>query len=89
MSEQWTMPEWMEPYGHIIARPKGYAIQHIMHTGFNDRTLPCRLQVKAQIYLLERLHEAGMLGPVKELEKKIEELEEENLLLNQQAWTWP
>ena len=67
MSEQWKMPEWMEPYREMIEvtneRGKHWNIEGHMAFKANHRTYVTShyVRLKAQTDLLERLHEAGML----------------------------
>ncbi len=62
MSEQWTMPEWMEPYREMIDCSHDFSLEQLMFSGptgvaFYDKTIH-------QVRLLERRHKAGVLGPV-------------------------
>ena len=59
------MSEWMTRYEHLIKKPVGTTVADMVNAMTNPLLDPVRAiresDVKAQVYLLERLHEAGML----------------------------
>ena len=69
MSDNWTMPEWMEPFRKLINNTGGNSIEELVNDDgtnsnvFNNapRALIC-CAVKCQVDLLKSLHKAGALG---------------------------
>lgn len=63
--QQWTMPEWMEPYRELIHNTGGNGIEKMMNGNANPFVnLPLStLQacVKSQVGLLYTLEKQGML----------------------------
>jgi hypothetical protein len=71
--EDWVMPEWMEPYRDQIAGDGGNGVEDLMnrlrHNGENLAfsniivyVMAC--EVEAQVGILTRLHNAGLLKEV-------------------------
>lgn len=69
--DMWRVPEWMEPYRSFIAETGGNEIEELVFSFDHDRnlartnwprfTLAC--MARAQVGLLQRLHEDGSLPP--------------------------
>lgn len=73
MSDDWTMPEWMEPYRELIRNTGGNPIEELV----NDRTTNAQsnmiraaliVAVESQVGLLMSLHAKGLLAPVEQSE---------------------
>ncbi len=67
MSEElWTMPEWMEPYRECITNTGGNSVEECMNREVNffaNHVVAVLFAcVKAQVILLNRLHEEGLLN---------------------------
>lgn len=68
-TERWAMPEWMEPYRELIAGHGGNGVEDLMNRlrtqenlAFSNAivfTMAC--EVHAQVSLLTRLYDAGLL----------------------------
>lgn len=69
MSDNWTMPEWMEPFRKLINNTGGNTIEDLVNDDgtnsnvFNNapRALIC-CAVKCQVDLLKTLHNEGLLA---------------------------
>jgi hypothetical protein len=64
----WTMPEWIEPYRHLISETGDQSVEELMNdwnAGFHDDYMRAArlMAVNAQIELLERLRSGNLLLP--------------------------
>lgn len=65
-SKEWIMPKWMEIYRHLFVNTGGNTIERLMngHTAMqiNAPVAFLEMSVEAQVGLLHRLKEAGLLA---------------------------
>ena len=85
-SGKWTPPEWMKPYLPLLLHTDGKSVEELFDQDLREDTnaiiLTFQISVVAQIVLLERLYEAGMLV---DREKNYEERRDEIRSGNERA----
>lgn len=65
----WEMPDWMEPYRDFIGETGGNSVEDLLHrlktteqlAFTNLPVFALAISVQAQVTMLARLHEAGLL----------------------------
>lgn len=78
MSGKWKMPKWMEPYRAHICNTGGNDIEGMVN-GNADPMINLPLStlqacVKSQVSLLQRMHDAGLLG-----QPRVNGMQEQNI----------
>lgn len=72
MAKQWLMPKWMEPYRSFVLNTGGNPIEELMNDRVDARVnLPRAVLcacTAAEIGMLARLHSAGLLAPINNVE---------------------
>lgn len=66
---RWTMPDWMEPYRHMIGNTGGNTVEDLLHRLDTEKYLSqtniivftMAATVRSQVTLLSSLHRAGLL----------------------------
>lgn len=62
MNEPWVMPKWMKPFREYLGCPLLCTVEEIIN--YNGKGYLRRLwreKLKARVFMLEKLHDAGLL----------------------------
>ena len=61
--KRWKMPQWMEPYRDLIVYTGGQSVEDLMNGAYSDDGFAAvyRWSVRAQVRLLTKLHNGGIL----------------------------